>query len=196
VEYGDDFILDYDPIRAADLSAFIAGKPLVYEAHSTDYQEPGRLRQMVRDHFAILKVGPALTYAYREAVFALAAMENELYPPVQRSELVAVLDGVMVARPQYWQRYYAGDSESQRFARKYSYSDRARYYWPEHAVQKALTRLFVNLGRKPIPLTLVSQFLPHQYWRIRDGSLAHTPRGLVIDKIRDVLEGYRAATHP
>ncbi|MEZ5193532.1 MAG: class II D-tagatose-bisphosphate aldolase, non-catalytic subunit [Nocardioides sp.] len=31
------------------------------------------------DRFAILKVGPGLTFAYREAVFALAAIEVELW---------------------------------------------------------------------------------------------------------------------
>jgi D-tagatose-1,6-bisphosphate aldolase subunit GatZ/KbaZ len=196
VEYGDDFILAYDAVQAADLSALIAGKPLVYEAHSTDYQEPGLLRQMVRDHFTILKVGPALTYAYREAVFALAAMEDELFPQADRSNLAAVLEAVMVARPQYWQKYYGGDAEARRLARKYSYSDRVRYYWPEPAVQAALARLFANLGRKPIPLTLVSQFMPAQYERIRAGKLANEPKALVLDKIQRVLEDYRAATQP
>ncbi len=37
-----------------------------------------RLRGLVTDHFAILKVGPVLTYAYREAVFALSFIEDEL----------------------------------------------------------------------------------------------------------------------
>ena len=49
-----------------------------YEAHSTDYQTQEALHALVRNHFAILKVGPGLTFAYREAVFALAMMENEL----------------------------------------------------------------------------------------------------------------------
>lgn len=53
---------------------------LVFEAHSTDYQMPQALRQLVKDHFAILKVGPALTFALREALFSLAAIEEELLP--------------------------------------------------------------------------------------------------------------------
>ena len=36
------------------------------------------LRALVEDHFAILKVGPELTFAFREAVFALEAIEREL----------------------------------------------------------------------------------------------------------------------
>ena len=46
----------------------------------------------MRDHFAILKVGPALTFAFREAVFALAMMENELFPSHERSNIISVLD--------------------------------------------------------------------------------------------------------
>jgi D-tagatose-1,6-bisphosphate aldolase subunit GatZ/KbaZ len=196
VEFGDDFILAYDPAQAAGLSDFINGKPLVYEAHSTDYQSRTSLSRMVVDHFAILKVGPALTYAYREAILALVAMENELFSPGRRSELVAVLEEVMVTQPEHWQNHYHGDFQAQRLARKYSFSDRVRYYWSQRAVQEALALLFNNLNHKPIPLTLISQYLPDQYHRIRDGNLDHCPRAMIQDKIRDVLEDYRAATHP
>ena len=53
---------------------------LVFEAHSTDYQTEAALRALVERHFAILKVGPGLTFALREALFALAAIEAELLP--------------------------------------------------------------------------------------------------------------------
>lgn len=194
VEFGDDFILAYNPAQTAELSAFIEGWPLVYEAHSTDYQERGLLRQMVADHFAILKVGPALTYAYREAIFALAHMEAELYPPGQRSDLMDVLDRVMAANPKYWEKYYRGDLNTQRFARRYSYSDRVRYYWHDPEVQAAQTRLFDNFRKTSVPLTLVSQFLPLQYWRIRNGQIENDPRAIVMDKIREVLQDYQVAT--
>ena len=80
VEFGDDFVLPYQPDAARELSKFIETQPIIYEAHSTDYQTRQALKNLVRDHFAILKVGPALTFAFREAVFALAMMENELVP--------------------------------------------------------------------------------------------------------------------
>ena len=51
---------------------------MVFEAHSTDYQTAGALRALVEDRWAILKVGPALTFALREALFALSAIEEEL----------------------------------------------------------------------------------------------------------------------
>ncbi len=96
VEFGDDFVLEYQPEKARELSKFIENQSMIYEAHSTDYQTRDALKNLVRDHFAILKVGPALTFAFREAVFALAMMEDELFSKDERSNLIRVLDDVMI----------------------------------------------------------------------------------------------------
>lgn len=194
LEFGHDFILDYDPPAAAPLSKYIESTNLVYEAHSTDYQASAALHRMVMDHFAVLKVGPALTFAYREAVFALSLLEEVLLPESERSNLVEVLDQVMLADPAYWRKYYHGDPAQQRFARLYSFSDRCRYYWPHPSLQAALERLLKNLRSRPLPLSLLSQYLPVQYDRIRQGILANTPEALIRDKIITVLEHYRKAT--
>ncbi len=85
---------------------------LIFEAHSTDYQTPQSLRQLVIDHFAILKVGPALTFALREALFSLAAIEEELVPAKACSGLRQVLENVMLDRPEYWQSHYHGDGNA------------------------------------------------------------------------------------
>jgi len=78
VEFGDATVFPYQAEETRDLSRFVGEAwQGVFEAHSTDYQTPRALREMVRDHFAILKVGPWLTFAFREAVFALAAVEEE-----------------------------------------------------------------------------------------------------------------------
>jgi D-tagatose-1,6-bisphosphate aldolase subunit GatZ/KbaZ len=196
VEFGDDFILDYDQGAAAGLSGFIKGTDQVYEAHSTDYQTSDALHQMVADHFAILKVGPALTYAYREAIFALAIMEAVLVPEARCSNLIETLDYVMLADPTHWRRYYQGDRHQQRFARQFSYSDRSRYYWTTPAVQAALRRLFQNLSEYPIPTSLLSQYLPVQYARFRSGSLPLSPEAIIKDKIMDLLQDYHKATQP
>lgn len=75
VEFGSNAVFGYDAAKAQSLSAALALHPgIVFEAHSTDYQTGPALRQMVRDHFAILKVGPWLTFAYREALLALSEM--------------------------------------------------------------------------------------------------------------------------
>ena len=75
VEFDHHKVIDYQPIKAVSLSKMIESQPtMVYEAHSTDYQTPANLSQLVKDHFAILKVGPGVTFALREAVWALACI--------------------------------------------------------------------------------------------------------------------------
>ncbi len=193
VEFGNDFVHDYDPAAARGLARFIEHVPgLVYEAHSTDYQTGEALRALVEDHFAILKVGPALTFAFREAVFALAAIEEELGLP-EPSRIRDVLEQVMVERPDHWRKYYPGTPEEQRLARAFSFSDRVRYYWPDPRVQAALTRLLDNLSRRAIPLSLLSQYLPLEYRRVRAGHISPRPRDLILAHIEDVLENYRIA---
>ncbi len=197
VEFGDDTLFEYHRSAARPLSQFIQTcDRLVFEAHSTDYQTREALRSMVLDHFAILKVGPALTFAFREAVFALAQMETEWLSDragVALSNVRRVLDGAMAARPAYWQTYYAGSKAGILFARRYSYSDRSRYYWPDPAVQQSLAHLLDNLTHHPVPLTLLSQFMPVQYERVRNGLLRNLPEDLIRDKIQAVVANYACA---
>jgi tagatose-bisphosphate aldolase noncatalytic subunit len=194
VEFDHTHIIDYLPEKAVALSKMVEDyDTLVFEAHSTDYQTPQSLRQLVVDHFAILKVGPALTFALREALFSLAAIEEELLAAKACSGLRQVLDNVMLDRPEYWQSHYHGDSNARRLARGYSYSDRVRYYWPDAHIDEAFARLVRNLADTPIPLPLISQYLPLQYPAVREGTLAATPQALIIDHIQDVLRQYHAA---
>lgn len=192
VEFGDDFVLEYQPSATADLSRFIESENMIFEAHSTDYQTRKSLKNLVSDHFAILKVGPGLTFAFREAAFALAMMENELFP-TSCSNLIRVLDHVMLQHPEHWEKYYHGSEEKQAFKREYSFSDRIRYSWPNPQVQAAWETLLRNLREKPLPLSLLSQFAPKQYERIRCGEIAWTPEAVVLDHIRAVLLDYKMA---
>lgn len=148
------------------------------------------LRNLVHDHFAILKVGPGLTFAYREAIFALALMENELFPIDQRSNIINVLDEVMVHQPDYWQKYYEGTSIEQSFKRKYSLSDRIRYYWVQPDVQHALAKLMKNLSSVSIPLSLVSQFAPQEKAFLMEQNSSLTPNNIISSRILQVLTDY------
>ncbi|ECZ5008393.1 tagatose-bisphosphate aldolase subunit KbaZ [Salmonella enterica] len=196
VEFDHTHIIDYQPQKALALSKMVeAYDTLVFEAHSTDYQTPQSLRQPVKDHFAILKVGPALTFALREALFSLAAIEEELLPAKTCSGLRHVLESVMLDRPEYWQSHYHGDGHARRLARGYSYSDRVRYYWPDSQIDDAFERLVRNLADEPIPLPLISQYLPLQYVKVREGNINATPRELIISHIQDILQQYHAACH-
>lgn len=194
VEFDHNSVIDYRPEKAVALSSMVERyETLVFEAHSTDYQTPRSLRQLVIDHFAILKVGPGLTFALREALFSLAAIEEELIPAKSCSSLRRVLEDVMLDRPEYWQNYYHGDSNARRLARSYSYSDRIRYYWPDVHIDDAFNHLLRNLGDTPLPLPLISQYLPLQYTAVREGRIAATPQALIIDHIQDVIRQYHAA---
>ena len=197
VEFGDSSVFAYDHEKAAGLAAF--GEKNwqgVFEAHSTDYQSAEGLREMVKDHFAILKVGPWFTFAFREAVFALAMVEEEWLggrKGITRSGVREALDHAMVTDPSHWKSYYHGDGAALHFARKYSYSDRSRYYWPQPAVQQALQRLLGNLAEYPAPLSLLSQYLPKQWEEIRAEKLLNDPVKLIHSWILEVIDNYAYA---
>ena len=193
VEFGDDTIHEYDRKAAAGLARFIESVPgLVYEAHSTDYQTRAALSALVEDHFGILKVGPGLTFAFREAVFALAEME-EILVEGETSRIRETLDERMLEYPSYWQRHYSGSPRQQQISRFYSFSDRIRYYWTDSEVQTAFEQLMKNLGDAQLPLSLLSEYLPRQYEKIRHGEIKNHVRALLLERICDVLNDYAAA---
>ncbi len=198
VEFGEETVIDYQPEKAGALSAFIeTQKNLIYEAHSTDYQSRHNLRRMVEDHFAVLKVGPALTFALREALFALSFIEDELaalHPGQTPSNLRRVLDEAMTANPTHWQRHHRGTAARIALARRYAFSDRIRYYWPQENVRRAVNRLFENLREWQIPVTLISQYLPEGYRAVRHNAIENTPDALAFCKIDRVLSDYAFAT--
>ena len=196
VEFGDSNIFPYDRGKAKALSAALPRSPeLVYEAHSTDYQLASSLRQMVEDHFAILKVGPELTCAFRESVFALSAVEQEWLQgkSVRVSNIPGALEAAMLRNPSYWRDYYHGDEAQLRFSRFYSYSDRCRYYWPDAEVKAEVRLLIENLTASPPPMTLISQYLPGEYEAIREGRLRPSPTEIIAQHIRTVLRKYAEA---
>ncbi len=197
VDFGSNAIFDYDRAQAQPLSAALSKHPgIVFEAHSTDYQSPQALAQMVEDHFAILKVGPWLTFAYREAVLALSAIERELFTTVSKRQISQVreaLETAMLRDPAHWRSYYRGEGDEVRRDLIYGYSDRCRYYWNQPAVQDEIARLFDNLGGGPIPLTLVSQYLPLEYEAIRSGGLQAVPERVIHHHIRRVVRVYADA---
>jgi D-tagatose-1,6-bisphosphate aldolase subunit GatZ/KbaZ len=194
VDFDHTHIQHYDAAQAAALSAFVAGQPgIVFEAHSTDYQRETALHQMVRDHFAILKVGPAATFALREALMALCQIEEELVPAGQVSRLMQVLDETMLAQPKHWAKHYPGSSAEQRLLRRYGLSDRCRYYWGEAPVVAAVEKLVANLDALEIPLSLLSQHLPEQYLEVLQGQLAARADALLEHKIGRLLAQYARA---
>jgi D-tagatose-1,6-bisphosphate aldolase subunit GatZ/KbaZ len=197
VEFDHVRVVDYDSGATRSLRTALDDQPdMVFEAHSTDYQTEAALAALVVDGWGVLKVGPGLTFALREALFGLAAIEAELLPTDERSRLPEVVDARMLARPEEWQGYYTGTPEEQALARRYSYSDRMRYYWPDPEISAAVSTLLENLSRRELPGPLLSAFLPVQYERVRRDELSASPRALVVDRVRDVLRTYAAAVGP
>ncbi len=198
VEFGDNEVYDYDRMKSKDLVRLIDDYPsFVYEAHSTDYQKKESLRQMVEDHFAILKVGPWLTFKFREAVFALTLIEKEILSRkkgILLSNLQEVIDQRMRENPEYWEKYYCSEEEENRLKRKYSYSDRIRYYWPDEKVAESLKKLIKNLTEYAVPHTLLSQYFPEEYYAVREGNISENPEEIILHRISGVLEIYRYAT--
>lgn len=191
VEFDHSSVIHYRPEAARELSAYIASTPLVYEAHSTDYQTRASYRHLVEDHYAILKVGPALTFALREAIFALAGIEQAIVAPDEQSQVLAVIDLVMLDEPDYWKKYYHPTFSRSLIDLHFSLSDRIRYYWPQPRISQAVNTLLSNLERVEIPLGLLSQYMPVQFERVMSGVLDATAHELIIDKIQDVLRAYR-----
>jgi D-tagatose-1,6-bisphosphate aldolase subunit GatZ/KbaZ len=196
-EFGDATVFPYDSKRAKSLSQFLTRHwSGVYEAHSTDYQTQEALRKMVNDHFGILKVGPWLTFAFREAVFALEAIEREWLCGRKGTSLSGVqeaLEKAMLGNPVHWQNYYRGDENALRFARKYSYSDRVRYYWAQPMVAAALQQLITNLNVCPPPVPLLSQYLVRQSEAVRARELANRPAAIIRHRILQVVDQYASA---
>jgi D-tagatose-1,6-bisphosphate aldolase subunit GatZ/KbaZ len=197
VEFDHEKVVDYRPERAIALSAAIEPfEHIVFEAHSTDYQTPDALAALVRDHFAILKVGPGVTFALREALWALDAMEQTLLPVEDRAGLVEVVLDQMHAQPKNWRAYYHDEGAVLDFQLQYSLSDRIRYYWSDPVIVAAQDRLFANLRKTPPPLPLLSQYLPTAYAAVRAGEATSDPSDLVIAHISATLASYDGACYP
>ncbi|WP_152045327.1 D-tagatose-bisphosphate aldolase, class II, non-catalytic subunit [Aureimonas psammosilenae] len=193
VEFGNTSVIRYEPAKARDLSSALAEIPqFVFEAHSTDYQSREALRSLVEDGFAILKVGPELTFALREAYYGLDAIAAVLAPDGSEG-LHAAMERIMLADPGNWSKYYHGDASELRVQRHYSYSDRIRYYWPKREAEVAVEALFTRLGDREIPLPLIGQFLGKLEPLVADGRVRPNARDLVLASVTLVLERYSSA---
>jgi len=197
VEFDHHKVIDYQDTKAKDLSEFINSQPhMIFEAHSTDYQTADNLQNLVRDHFAILKVGPGVTFALREALWALDQIEREWLAVDQTSNLKATMKKVMKDLPKYWQPYYTSEGQQLELDCQYSLSDRVRYYWPQAEVLKAYNVMSENFAKNSVPLTLLSQYLPLQYQAVRAGEISASVEQIVIHHITAVLKQYLNACRP
>lgn len=193
VEFGNANVIPYDRARARALTGVLTGSGIVFEAHSTDYQGAAPLRALVEDGFAILKVGPELTFALREALYGLDLIASDLVADYGQRPLKAEMEALMLAEPGDWQRHYPGSPETQTVLRHYSYSDRIRYYWNRPPAQRAVARLMAALEGRPLPAPLLRQHLPGL---IGFADRPARPEDLLIAAVDAALTPYHLACHP
>jgi D-tagatose-1,6-bisphosphate aldolase subunit GatZ/KbaZ len=197
VEFNGETIFNYNREAASALCASLreVGRRLMFEGHSADYQLPESLGRMAEDGIGILKVGPGLTFALREGLFALEHIERELLGAnsAELSGFADTLEDVMKRDDSHWKNHYRGDAESLRLQRRYSFFDRARYYLPTPEIERSVKALVRNLEKTGVGLPLLSQYLPRSYAKVRRGQLDASPKALLKDCVRNALADYSAA---
>ncbi|TPK98687.1 D-tagatose-bisphosphate aldolase, class II, non-catalytic subunit [Mesorhizobium sp. B2-4-12] len=197
VEFGNENVVVYDGAKAVALRGVLKQMPqFVFEAHSTDYQPQEALSALVRDGFAILKVGPGLTFALREALYGLDQIAAFLDRLPEEETLRGKMERLLLAEPRNWDKYYHGDAQEQRLQRHFSYSDRIRYYWPHPQASAAVDALLQRLDGRPIPETLISQYLGTLYPAVAAGKVKATPKALMVEAVRNVVRSYNHASSP
>ncbi|MCR5487551.1 MAG: class II D-tagatose-bisphosphate aldolase, non-catalytic subunit [Lachnospiraceae bacterium] len=194
VEFGDDEVFPYNRANAGKLCEKIRSFDGIYmEGHSTDYQPPQCLKEMVEDGVAILKVGPALTFALRDGLFALSEIESRLVPEGEQVKFPELMEKLMLDDPSKWAKYYRGSEQEIALKRKYSLSDRCRYYFASPEIRDAIDRLIRNVDQCQIPTGLLMQYMPLQYKKVRDGKLQKEARALLMDFVMDAADDYNFA---
>ncbi|MCL1809012.1 MAG: class II D-tagatose-bisphosphate aldolase, non-catalytic subunit [Clostridiales bacterium] len=196
VEFSDMGVTRYDRSKARELCSALVGYPgICFEGHSTDYQTEQGLREMVEDGIRILKVGPALTFYQREALFALEMVEKELLAGRREglSGFSQVLEEAMVGDPGNWKNYYSGSEGQLKLLRRFSLSDRCRYYLSKPEVAGAAIRLMSNLSEVDIPYSVLSQYMPVQAALVHSGEIGKDAKSLVLSRISNCIDGYLGA---
>lgn len=188
VEFGNANVVAYNRPAARDLIACLPQLPMLFEAHSTDYQTPQALADLVQDGFGILKVGPGLTFALREALYGLDHIADVLFP--DHTLLRVTMEALMLQKPQHWAKYYPGTPLHQQLQRHYSYSDRIRYYWTDPVANAAVADLMALFGSADIPEPLISQHLGAAYAEVMHGQTAKTAPALLRAAVSRALTPY------
>ena len=136
-----------------------------------------------------MKVGPWLTVALREALYALDGMADSLAGKPPQGGLMSLMEAEMLAAPDLWRKHYSGSNEKLWLQRHFSLSDRIRYYWPAENPARAVADLLARLEHKVIPGPVLHQFFPN-YGLNTQNVNAHS---ILKNSVKDVLRVYDAA---
>lgn len=189
VDFSHDAIFHYDRDKAVELtSAIDAYEGVAFEAHSTDYQSTENLTRLVQDHSVILKVGPEITFRFREGVMSLAHIEAFLDLP-EPSRMMEVMQAAMEDDPSDWENYYQGSPQEVKYLKLFSYSDRMRYYWDKKQVTLALKNLLENITASGLRAAAASQYGIH--FPIANATV--DPNSVISQRIHTTIERYYQA---
>jgi D-tagatose-1,6-bisphosphate aldolase subunit GatZ/KbaZ len=158
------------------------------EAHSTDYQHPAAFPRMAELGFAFQKVGPALTFAWRQAVYALdqmRALAGWGAPLVQPA-----MESLMLSDPGHWHAHYHGTPADQHLMRHFALADRIRYYWPRPQATAAVTALLDDLAPRRLPDPLLWQVFAPQVLDRAETLPGPRPQALIAAQVQQALAPY------
>ncbi|KAB0682937.1 class II D-tagatose-bisphosphate aldolase non-catalytic subunit [Aureimonas leprariae] len=192
LEFAPDHVDRFDLQVPDRLSPVLRDWPrIAFEAHSTDYQEPAVFPELARRRFAVLKVGPALTYAYRSAVYALSHIDGWTTGEPHLSEL---MERLMVEAPGHWRKHYEGDAATLRTLRHFGYADRIRYYWALPDAREAVAALEARIDAAKFPDPLVEQYFAAgeiaRAATLRSAAGLGRAKALIHARIETALEPY------
>ncbi len=114
----------------------------VYEAHSTDYQSQKILRQLVKNNFKFLKVGPELTFNYARSLFFMENIEKKKNK-IKNSNIKETIFSTMLKNKKYWNGYYTKKKPGLFLNSKL---DRMRYYFDTKEVKNSVLTLKKNIN--------------------------------------------------
>ncbi len=188
VEFGPMRVHPFPMTRDTGFLPALADYPAVcLEAHSTDYQHPEVFPALAAQGFAFQKVGPALSFAYRQALYALDTVRSMIGggPLALRD----AMEAVMQADPTHWHSHYHNDAGALYVQRHFGLADRIRYYWPEAAAQQAVTELRADLAAV-IPDPLLWQVFAPDVLDRAEGLSGSQVQRLIEAQIQIALDPY------
>ena len=142
-----------------------------YEAHSTDYQSKIILRQLVKNNFRFLKVGPELTYNYSRSLFFMENIEKEIIKN-KKSNIKKIIFSSMLKNKKYWKGYYIKKKPDLFLNSKL---DRMRYYFDTKEVTNSILTLKKNINSIDIKSILRSMDLSNknEFLKLRKKKLSN-----------------------
>jgi D-tagatose-1,6-bisphosphate aldolase subunit GatZ/KbaZ len=172
--------MDRDPPL---LDALTDHPPVCLDAHSTDYPNPAVFPRLAELGFAFQKVGPALTFAYREALYALDQLSDD------KGALQAAMEAIMLTSSAQWEGHYSGGARALYQQRHFGLADRIRYYWPHPHAQAAVQNLMGSFDT-PISEADLNQVFDASVLERADGLKGSQIQRLIDAQIECALAPY------